>query len=285
MVFLILSIISSSFIYIIFKLLDRYRIKIFPVIVVNYITASITGYLLIGNNFSWQTALGSNWIYVSALIGVLFIATFYLIGISSKNAGITITSISTKMSVVFPILFSLFYYGEQIYLLKTIGILLALLSIVLSSIKNKDEKGNKKYLFPLILFLSMGLVDSLVKFNQQEFLQNTGVVASTTFVFLVAAIVSSVFFLISNFKQIRKLNLKTVVAGFLLGISNFGSLYFLILALNHGIFESSVVFALNNSAIIMISVLAGRFFFKEKLLRINWLGVVVSLVAIVALSL
>ncbi|MCF6240456.1 MAG: hypothetical protein L3J74_03820 [Bacteroidales bacterium] len=285
MIFLILSIISSSFIYIIFKLLDTYRIKIFPVIVINYITASITGYFLIGNNFSLQTMLESNWIYVSAIIGVLFILTFYLIGISSKNAGITITSISTKMSVVFPILFSLFYYGEQIYLLKTLGILLALLSIILSSIKNKDEKGNKKYLFPLILFLGMGLVDSLVKFNQQEFLQNTGVATSTTFVFIVAAMVSSVFFLISNFKQIHKLNLKTLIAGLLLGISNFGSLYFLILALNHGIFESSVIFAFNNSAIIMISVLAGRFFFKEKLLLINWLGVIVSLAAIVALSL
>lgn len=285
MIFLILSILSSSFIYIIFKLLDVFRVKIFPVIVINYITASITGYLLLGNNFSLQNALNSNWIYISALIGVLFIATFYLIGISSKSAGITLTSISTKMSVIFPILFSMFYYGEAIYLLKILGILFALLSIVLSSVKNKDEKGSKKYLFPLILFLSMGLVDSLVKFNQEEFLRNTGVIASTTFVFLVAAIVSSLLFLIANFKQIRQLNLKSLIAGLLLGISNFGSLYFLVLALNHNLFESSIVFAINNSAIIMISVLAGNLLFKEKLIWINWLGVIISLLAIITLSL
>jgi len=285
MVFLILSIVSSSFIYIIFKLLDVFRIKIFPVIVVNYITATLTGYFFRESNFTINEILSADWIYVSAIIGILFIATFYLIGISSQKAGITLTGISTKMSVVFPILLSIFYYGEKIYFLKTIGIILAVLAIVLSSVKGKDEQqGNAKYIFPLILFLSMGLVDSLVKFNQEEFLKDTGIIESTTVVFAVSALVSVAILIVYTLKTHNFFKKEAVFFGIILGIANFGSLYFLILALNAGFWDSSVVFAVNNSAIILISVLAGRFFFKEKLLWINWSGVALSMLAIIALS-
>ncbi len=286
MIYLILSIISSSLIYIIFKLLDIYHIKIFPVIVLNYITAAFTGYLFREKDFSLQEILSADWIYISAFIGILFIATFYLIGISTQKAGITLTGISTKMSVVFPILFSVFYYNEPVYLLKITGMVLALFSIILSSIKDKKEQNNNtKYIFPAVLFLAMGLVDSLVKYNQEEFLKNTGIIESTTIVFAVAAIVSFFVFVLFNIKNLFEIKKQSLAFGILLGIANFGSLYFLILALNADFLDSSIIFAVNNSSIILISVLAGYFFFKERLQWINWLGVVISIFAILALSL
>ncbi len=285
MIFLVLSIISSSFIYIIFKLLDAFRIKIFPVIVINYITASIIGYLFREKDFSLQEVLVADWIYISIIIGILFIFTFYLIGISTKKAGITITSISTKMSVIFPIIFSIFYYSEPIYLFKIVGVLLALLSIILSSVKGKAEKGViKNLIFPAALFLGMGLVDSLVKFNQEEFLKDTGVIESTTVVFVVSAMVSLGIQLVLSFKNQKKMKLNSLLFGIMLGLVNFGSLYFLILALNAKFLDSSVIFAINNSTIILVSVLVGHFFFKEKLILFNWIGVIVSFFAILALS-
>ncbi|MEN8119300.1 MAG: EamA/RhaT family transporter [Bacteroidota bacterium] len=285
MIFLILSIISSSLIYVIFKLLDKISIKIFPVIIINYLTAALTGYLFREKDFSVQEIFTADWIYISIIIGILFIAMFYLIGISTQKAGITVTSISTKMSVVFPMLFSILYYGESLYLLKIGGIFLALLSIILSTIKDKNGvRGIKNIIFPAVLFLGMGLVDSLVKFNQEEFLQNTGVIESTTVIFAVSAIIGISIQFIFNFKANKVLKVSTLLFGILLGLSNFGSLYFLILALNAKFLDSSVVFAINNTAIILIAALVGRFFFKEKLILLNWIGVIVSMIAILALS-
>ena len=166
MIYLILSIVSSSLIYIIFKLLNTYKLKIFPVIVLNYLTAAATGFLLKKQTFTFGEIFNAEWFYISALIGILFIVTFYLIGLSSKKAGISITSISTKMSVVFPILFSIFYYGEQVFALKITGIVLAFLSVFLILPKNNSVSQKQNFIFPSILFLSMGLVDTLVKFNQ-----------------------------------------------------------------------------------------------------------------------
>lgn len=285
MIYLILSIVSSSFIYIIFKLLNKFKVELLPVIVVNYITAATIGYLFREKDFLVQEVLATDWVYPSIIIGILFVAMFYFIGIATQKAGITITSISTKMSVIFPILFSMFYYGESIYLLKVIGMLVALVAIVLSSIKGKAEDGGlKNFIFPIGLFLGMGLIDSFVKFNQEEFLKDTGALESTTVTFAVSALISLSIYLALYIKNKNKFELNSLLFGIFLGIVNFCSLFFLILALNTDFLDSSVIFAINNSAIIMISVLVGKYFFKEKLILLNWAGVFLSMIAIIALS-
>ena len=252
---------------------------------VNYITAAAVGYLFRENNFSLSEVLAADWLYPSIIIGALFVAMFYFIGIATQKVGITITSISTKMSVLFPILFSIFYYGESVYLLKVIGMVIAIVAIVFSSIKAKAENSSlKNFIFPIGLFLGMGLIDSFVKFNQEEFLKDTGALESTTVTFAVSAIISLSILLGLNLKTQSKLKWNSFPFGIFLGVVNFCSLYFLILALNTNFLDSSVIFAINNSAIIMISVLVGKFFFKEQLILLNWLGVVLSMLAIIALS-
>jgi len=286
MLFLILSIISSSFIFVTFKLLKRFEIRIFPVIIINYLTASLTGYLFREKDFTIAEIAAADWFYTSIVIGIMFISMFYLIGLSTQKAGLTITSISTKMSVVFPMLFSMIYYGENIYAIKIAGMVLALVSILLSTIKGKaDGSATKNLVFPLVLFFGMGIVDSAVKFNQEEYLLNTGAIESTTFIFAVSALIGLSLQLSFNLKKVKEIKFETLIFGVILGLSNFGSLYFLILALNTKFLDSSIIFAVNNTAIIIISVLIGRFFFEEKLTRLNWLGVSVSIIAILSLSL
>jgi len=285
MIFLILSVISSSLIYITFKLLNKFNIKIFPVIIINYIVASVTGYLLSDKTISLKETIEADWIYISIIIGISFIVMFYLIGVSTKKTGITVTSISTKMSVVFPMLFSIIYYNEDVYFLKIAGMLLALSAIIFASLKTKNKQpdiGN--LIFPIILFVGMGTVDTLVKYNQAEYLQNTGAIESTTVVFAVSAIIGLLIQLPLSIRKYKVLKFNALLFGIILGLSNFGSLFFLILALNSDFTDSSIIFAINNTAIILITTLAGRFFFTEKLSFLNWTGVFFSIVAILALA-
>lgn len=285
MVFLFLSIISSSFIYITFKLLNKYKIKIFPVIITNYLIASFTGYLVSNNTISIKGIIEADWIYISILIGISFISMFYLIGISTKKTGITVTSISTKMSVVFPMLFSIIYYHESVYLLKIVGILLALSAIIFASLKTKNKQPDiQNMIFPIALFIGMGIVDTLVKYNQQEYLRNTGAIESTTVIFMVSATIGLLIQLPKSIKNRKILKFNALLFGIILGLSNFGSLFFLIQALNSNFTDSSIIFAINNTAIILITTLTGRFFFSEKLSYLNWLGVLFSIIAILALA-
>ena len=62
------------------------------------------------------------------------------------------------------------------------------------------------------------------------------------------------------------------MGGIALGIPNFGSIYFLVLALRSGGMESSTIFPVNNVAIVMISTFLGILLFRERMLseELDW---------------
>jgi predicted MFS family arabinose efflux permease len=75
-----------------------------------------------------------------------------------------------------------------------------------------------------------------------------------------------------------------------LGIVNFGSIFFLVRALHYNSpagrsLDSSVIFGANNISIVALSVLVGLLIFKEKLTYINWSGVILSALALLLFAL
>lgn len=84
----------------------------------------------------------------------------------------------------------------------------------------------------------------------------------------------------------RKLRItgKNILGGIILGIPNYFSIYFLVLALRSEGFESSVVFTLNNVAIVLLSTLLGILLFKERLLPKNWLGILLAIISILLVA-
>lgn len=72
----------------------------------------------------------------------------------------------------------------------------------------------------------------------------------------------------------------TFLLGIILGAANFGSLYFLIAALNHAKLDSFLVFAVNNMSIVALSALLGTLLFKEKLYKINFAGIALAIASL-----
>ena len=154
MFYLLFSICISSFLFVIFKLFDVLKINTFQAIVVNYLTAAILGFYLSNNSVSFQQIPGQPWFLGAFLLGIMFILVFNVMALTSQKNGLSVASVSSKMSVVIAIIFGVWYYEESIGLVKLIGILLALVAVYLTSIKEKNEivKKNKDFLFPVLLF-------------------------------------------------------------------------------------------------------------------------------------
>ena len=72
---------------------------------------------------------------------------------------------------------------------------------------------------------------------------------------------------------------KEIVVGIILGVVNFGSIYFLMETIGQK-WDGSVVFPINNVSIIVLSTLLALWIFKEKFSKINTLGLICALVAI-----
>ena len=285
MIYLLLCIFSSTAIIILFKYFDQLKINTFNAIIINYITASLIGLIISFNSLKSINIFIQPWLPVAILIGVLFVVMFNVIAITTQKAGISVSSVASKMSVIAPMLFSILYYHEQINNYKIAGMVLAVIAVVFTAIKKNIHFENRKYLFlPFILFIGMGLVDSLVKFSQHEYLRDQNLPVFTTLLFTISAIAGIIVRLFKKSLMNSPVNLKTVVAGMLLGIANFGTFYFLVHALNSNFVDSSVIFGINSVGIVLLSVFLAIILFKEKLTFINWTGIVLSIITIFVLT-
>lgn len=285
MIFLLISILCSTSIAVLFKFLERLKIKLFPVIVLNYFSATILGLTLNNSEIKFSEFENISWLWVAVVVGFLLIVGFYLIGYSTQKAGIAITTVSNKMSVIIPMLFSILYYSETTGFVKITGIILAFVSVILSVYKKEKKSIDKKLLLlPVFLFITIGLIDTFVKIAQDEYLDDKSVPLFTALSFGIAGFIGIITCFFNSTKFRDFLNIKTLIFGFVLGSFNWGSMYFLIFALNKSNLDSSVVYGVNNISIISISVLIAFFAFREKLLKINWIGIFLAIVSIVLLT-
>ena len=279
MVFLVFSILSSAAIYVIFKFLDRFKIKTFNVIIINYITATVLGILLTNSQADIFPIYKNAWFPYSIIIGIMFIIMFVVIAKSSQIVGIAVTTISNKMSVIIPIAVSIIIDPLDVLTnLKATGIILAVLAVFLSVYQKpahlqagrKVEFDPRNIYLPIILFLGMGLVDSFVKYAQQYHVADNVLPIFTVILFAMAAIAGLITKALKRTPFKELIETKNLLWGIGLGICNYGSLYFLIKALNYKSrvgesLDGSIVFGINNLGVITLSVIIGLIVFKERL--------------------
>jgi len=208
---------------------------------------------------------------------------FYLIGVSSQKAGITITTLANKLSLVFPVLFSMIWFNEETTTLKYIGFFTALIAMFLTIYK-KDLNRTKLFWFflPIIIFVGSGITDSVVKYAQALKIRPDESGTFSAFVFFIAFAISiAIILLKKNYRLV--IHRPTLFLGILLGLVNFGSLYFMINALNHSELKSSVVFVVINTSIVVLSTIIGKAIFKEKLSLINGSGIILAILSLLLL--
>lgn len=284
MIYLLLSILSSSVIFITFKVTERFKTKLIKLITVNYLVAAILGFSFNRHPISILNALTSEWLPYAVLIGFSFILMFFLIGYSTRISGVAVTSIAGKMSMVIPILFSILYFSEKSTILKISGLILATIAVFLTSYRPIDKAKNIKLIvIPIAIFVGSGITDSIVKYAQTYYVPNSMSLLFPAVVFLTALVIGLIFILIKPKSISKNISIAELIGGTILGIANFGSLYFFILALNNSKLDSSVVFGLNNICIVLFSILIGMAIFKEKFSKVNFAGVLMAIIAILIL--
>ena len=284
--FLILSILCSTLIFIIFKYLSVYKVNTLQAIVVNYFTAGIFGYLNYKGSISVSEIADSNWFYGALGLGFMFIAIFNVMALTAQKSGLSVASVASKMSVIIPVIFGLFVYNEMLNFQKGLGILLALIAVYLASIKANASQNIKLKNFglPIILFLGSGIIDTSIKYIETTYLPDNGIPIFSATIFVFSAIIGSALLIVKSVKNPINFSYRPVIGGILLGIVNYYSIYTVLKALNAENFESSTIFTVNNVAIVMLSTLIGLILFKEKLITKNWIGIGIAILSIVLVT-
>lgn len=283
MYFLVLSIIFNAYIGIIFKYFDQYKINHLSAIVFNYWICVITGSLFIGHFPISNEILTTNWSPYALVIGLLFIAVFNFIAISSVKVGITITQAANKLSLAIPVIFSIMLYKEELTIYKTLGIIVALVAVYMTTIKNKTGKTEQAFYFiyPVLIFLGSGFIDTLTKYVEFNFLNKNNANTYLISLFFVAALAGTMYFIYLLIMGKQAIKKRDIIGGLVLGIPNYFSIYFFINALQYKGLSSSAIIPINNIGILTVVSLFGIIILKEKLNYKNYIGLGLTLLAIV----
>lgn len=249
---------------------------------VNYFTACILGSYLYETEIDPITIANSTWFYRAIFLGFLFIAIFNVMALTVQKNGLSVASVAGKMSVIIPIIFGIIVFNESVRFIKIFGIILALIAVYLTSIKERDNIVLTQSIYlPILLFIGSGTIDTLVNY----FAPDDKIPLFSATIFGIAFCVGLFVLIYKSARKTSRFEIKSIPFGVALGTINYASIYYLLKALRVDGYETSTVFTINNVTIVAFSTLIGLILFKEKISLKNWIGIIIAIVSIIIVTL
>lgn len=283
MIYLILVVLLNVFVFSLFKLFPKYGVNALQAIVVNYWVCVLTGLLYRGDIPFEKVSMSIHWMPWAIGMGALFIVMFNLLAYSTGKVGIATTTISNKLSLIIPVVSAYFLYGDHLGVIELCGIILSIPAVVLTATRKKVS-GSSKFsalLLPLMIFIGSGALDVLLKYVEHSFLPTDDLQSLfTIYVFVLAASLGTLMVVYNVLFKSVHITAKSIVAGIVLGVPNFFSIFLFVKLFNTGLLESSAIVPINNISILVLSSLVAFVFFKEDMTKRKLMGVVLSVVSI-----
>ena len=292
MIYLIGSILLSSYLTLSFIVLQRLKINTLQAIVFNYIACVCTGALVNGSFPVNRQNISAPWFVWALLMGVMFISIFNVIGFTTQKLGVAVASVANKLSLVIPFVFSIYLYNENATVLKIAGIAVALAAVILtcypSQKNNSDAKKSKQLLFllPIVLFISSGLLDTLIVYVKNNYFSSVSANFNNFLItaFSVAGSIGLIILLIQFATRKQQFSVNALLAGIIIGVPNYFSIWCLGKVITAYQGNSSAIIPVNNMGIVLFSAVAAWAMFKEKLTLINWIGIILAVAAIALIA-
>lgn len=237
------------------------------IIASNYIVAGTLSLVLSRHSTTEMAVIG-----YGIGIGLFFFIAFVVFSFAIKKKGMATTVTIGRLSLALPVLFSIFLWGET----PTIPDVIALL-LILVIILTWEGKIGKVSPILIVLFFLFGSIDTGMKYFKLHF-SHVDDGFFLVILYYSSMVWSWAYLLVKKIKPGRK----DILKGFLLGIPNFFSAYFLLKAL-HTV-PAYVTFPFINVGMIILSSVAGVMVFKEKLDRRKIILVILGIGAVILLT-
>ena len=295
--YLIAAILCSTGVFVAMRLFERFRLDNHQALMWNYVFATCTGFLMCKQFDTPAQLVTEPWFGLSLITGFWFIFTYILMTASTQRSGVTVTSLSSKLSVVLPTLAGVILFSEKLNLVASTGIVLALVALVLvvggkngsssridshiaqSSARN-DMRG-KNWLLPVFIFFGTGTGDILMKLTEQK---NTAPDMSfmIAFIYLIALLFGILLVVSDLIRKKSRWQWKSAIGGIGLGVINYFSTFFVYQAMRQ--FDNVVLFPIYNIGVVSLTALTGWLLFKEKLTWKNYLGLAIAIIAVILIT-
>ena len=278
--YLIFAVLCSVAVSVFLKIARKKHIQIAQAIAMNYIIAIFMTWFVLQPNLKNTTEyLASAPIFMA--LGVLLPSVFIVMARAVERAGIVKSDAAQRLSLFIPIVWALVFFGERLTPASGLGVLLAFVALLCLLYKpaSKTFSSNGKGVVTALLgvWLGYGVIDIL--FKQLAKLDKSAFAGNLLVAFALAGVLMFAYLLLKR----TNWQMKSLLAGIVLGILNFGNILFYMRA--HQTFKDNptLVFAGMNMGWIAVGTLGGAWTFREKISRVNALGIGLAIGAIFCL--
>ena len=278
MLFLFLSVLSSSLISLFMRLGEKKRNSTMGMFVINYLICSLLSCLFAGRIAVYTPHPGMGLAMgLGTAAGILFLLCFVLLQLNIEKNGMAMASTFMKLGVVVSTLIAVFVFHERPRPVQILGILLAAVSILMIHTDQADSaKAGWKWLLPVLLICG-GVTDSMA--NVFDKIGDPAVRDYYLFYTFGAALVCALALMLWKRERI---GIPELCSGILVGIPNYFSTRFLLLALSS--LPAVIVYPAVSVGTIVLVSLFGLVFFKESLSRRKLVAMGIILLALVLLN-
>lgn len=253
----------------------------------NFLSSILSAIVLIA--LSGGIQLPSMYTLILGIIFGMVTALAAIANLQALNIGpLSYTSVIITASMIIPALSGRIIWNEQISVWQYIGMLLMIFSIIFSVDKKSNEKSSsmKWLLLCLTAFLFGGSIGIMQKFHQSS-VHNDELSEFLIIAFLVSTIFSyGMYWWYSKKKNIPKsisfsfkstTFIMAVVSGIFIALANQINLYL------SGVMSSAIFFPVVNGGGLILTTIVAIAFFKEKLSKKQWVGLIIGVIAILLL--
>ncbi len=276
MLFLLFSILCSVIVGVVFKMTRKYDSNPTQIVAFNYVTALALCYFTFSPNLTEVDSKAPWNIYIA--IGILLPVVFLFLVASIKHMGIVKTDAAQRLSLFIPILAAWLIFKEEFNSYKVIGLIIGFLALLFILRKQSENKENK-WIYPTVVLIGFGIIDIL--FKQIALYTTLPYPTSLFVVFAISLGIAVGIVLFGILVKKENFHIKNILFGALVGLFNFGNILFYLKAHKEFSENPSTVFAGMNMGVIILGSLVGLLFFKEKLSKINFAGIILALISIV----
>ncbi len=217
---------------------------------------------------------------LGVLFGILVLAQSYTYMWALEIGPFSYTSVIVSLASLIAAVSGIFF-GESIDIFQYIGMGIMVFCIIFSTDKNNGgRRSSIKWLFvALASCVTNGLVGVMQKIHQNtEYKAQSTAFLVSAFAFMTA--VSAVIWLYerkkageARFVPNSKQTLSALLSGAVFAVPHVANLYLA------GAMPSAVFFPIVNTGGLILTLLSATLLFKEKLTRLQWLGIVLGLIS------
>ena len=273
MIALSLTIILTTVLFLVFKEFSKRDINTHQAITFNYLTAALIALFIGDVNYNVTNLVNTDWFHSAIALGSFFIVMFNIMAITTQKLGISISSMASKMSLIIPVIGAIIFQNASIGIYKIAGIIIAIVAVYLTF---KKSGSTAKPTLAIVLFFGAGILDMWL-----DFIRNNYLSSNIDFNLFIVTVFFTAFGmgLLKVIWEGKRILRKNIVAGIVLGVPNYFSIYFVLLALENlgGIY----VFPILNIGVVLLSAIISWLFYQEQMSTTNWMGIGLACLSIV----